>query len=149
MLPSLAELSAREYYRTYKIAVYVPKMAKERRPLVMEALSPRSVNIQVKPRATQKKVVEQEAMKFSRPKEHASPPPSLVIQPPEAPGGLTVQYHIGKELGKGGFAICYEGQQRGRHGGHTYALKVVKATMTQKKMEDKVHPALGTFREDY
>lgn len=122
--------------------MYGSKMAKERQPPVMEALSPRSANIQIKPRATQKKVVEQEAMKFSKPKDHASPPPSLVIQPPETPGGLTVQYHIGRELGKGGFAICYEGQQRGRHKGQIYALKVVKATMAQKKMEDKVLQAL-------
>ncbi len=114
-------------------------MTKERRLLEGEALSPRSANIQMKPRTIQRKVVEQEAMKFSRPKDHASQPPALVIQPVESPGGLTVQYSIGQVLGKGGFAICYEGKQRGRHGGKIYALKVVKATMAQKKMEDKVH----------
>lgn len=129
--------------------MYASKMAKERGGLVVEALSPRSANIQMKPKTTQRKVVEQEAMKFERPKDHASPPPDLVIQPPEIPGGLTVQYHIGKELGKGGFAICYEGRQRGRHGGHTYALKVVKATMIQKKMEEKVmHNCRDIPRED-
>ncbi|KAL8718064.1 MAG: hypothetical protein Q9225_004758 [Loekoesia sp. 1 TL-2023] len=119
-------------------------MTKERRPLVMEAqpaLSPRSANIQIKPRASQKKVVEQE-VKFVKPKDHASPPPSLVLQPPESPGGLTVQYRIGKELGKGGFAICYEGQQQGVHGGQTYALKIVKASMALKKMEEKFRTEL-------
>lgn len=119
--------------------MYTSKMPKEKRPLEAEALSPRSANIQMKPKTIQRKVVEQEAMKFSRPKDHASPPPALVIQPAENPGGLTVQYSMGEVLGKGGFAICYEGQQRGRHGGKIYALKVVKATMAQKKMEDKVH----------
>lgn len=129
--------------------MYATKMAKDRRPLVMDAppaLSPRSGNIQMKPRVTQKKVTEYEInevkevkeVKFIKQKDHASPPPPLVIQPPENPGGLTVQYRVGKELGKGGFAICYEGQQRGLHGGKTYALKIVKATMAQKKMEEKV-----------
>ncbi|KAL8940109.1 MAG: hypothetical protein Q9216_002990 [Gyalolechia sp. 2 TL-2023] len=119
-------------------------MAKERRPLVMEAppaLSPRSANIQMKPRISQKKVADQE-VKLIKPKDHASPPPSLVLQPPEKPGGLTVQYRVGRELGKGGFAICYEGQQRGLHGGKTYALKIVKASMAQKKMEEKFRTEL-------
>ncbi|KAL8988450.1 MAG: hypothetical protein Q9177_002483 [Variospora cf. flavescens] len=117
-------------------------MAKEKRPLAVEALSPRSANIQMRPKTIQRKVVEQEAMKFNKPKDHASPPPPLVIQPPEALGELTVQYHTGKELGKGGFAICYEGQRRGRNGGQTYALKVVKATMAQKKLEEKFRTEL-------
>lgn len=121
--------------------MYATKMAKERKPLVMEAppaLSPRSANIQMKPRASQKNVVDQ-GVNLIKPKDHASPPPSLVLQPPETPGGLTVQYRVGRELGKGGFAICYEGQQRGAHGGKTYALKIVKASMAQKKMEEKVN----------
>ncbi|KAI4171433.1 MAG: hypothetical protein LQ343_004289 [Gyalolechia ehrenbergii] len=119
-------------------------MAKERKPLVMEAppaLSPRSANIQMKPRASQKNVVDQ-GVNLIKPKDHASPPPSLVLQPPETPGGLTVQYRVGRELGKGGFAICYEGQQRGAHGGKTYALKIVKASMAQKKMEEKFRTEL-------
>lgn len=113
-------------------------MAKESRPLAVEALSPRSANIQMKPKTIRRKVVEQEAIKSNKPKDHASPPPALVIQPPETPGGLTVQYHTGKELGKGGFAICYEGQRRGRDGGQIYALKIVKAKMAGKKLEEKV-----------
>ncbi|KAL9598906.1 MAG: hypothetical protein Q9219_004171 [cf. Caloplaca sp. 3 TL-2023] len=119
-------------------------MARERRPLVAEAppaLSPRSVNIQMKQRTIQPKTTEQE-VKFTKPKDHASPPPSMVLQPPGSPGELTVQYRIGKELGKGGFAICYEGQQRGLHGGQTYALKIVKAFMAQKKMEEKFRTEL-------
>ncbi|KAL8862781.1 MAG: hypothetical protein Q9178_000723 [Gyalolechia marmorata] len=107
---------------------------------VVEPLSPRSANIQSKPRALQKKIVEQEAVKLSKQKDHASPPPSLVIEPPEAHDGLTVQYRTGKLLGKGGFAICYEGQRKGKHGMQTYALKIVKASMAQKKLEDKVNP---------
>ncbi|KAL8814446.1 MAG: hypothetical protein Q9223_006324 [Gallowayella weberi] len=108
----------------------------------MEPLSPRSTNIQSKPRALQKAVVEQEAVKLSKPKDHASPPPTEVTQPPEVYGGLPVHYTTGRLLGKGGFAICYEGQQRGQEGGHTYALKIVKASMPQKKMEDKFRTEL-------
>ena len=48
---------------------------------------------------------------------------------------------MGKELGKGGFAICYEGtlvgQKRGTKAGK-FALKIVKAKMALKKMEEKV-----------
>ncbi|KAL8714744.1 MAG: hypothetical protein Q9220_001257 [cf. Caloplaca sp. 1 TL-2023] len=117
-------------------------MARERYATAVEVLSPRSTNIQSKPQTLHKQVVESEAAKYAKPKDHASPPPSLVIQPPQFTGGLTVQYRIGKELGKGGFAICYEGQQRGAHGGQTYALKIVKATMAQKKMEEKFRTEL-------
>ncbi|KAL8946727.1 MAG: hypothetical protein Q9222_006919 [Ikaeria aurantiellina] len=117
-------------------------MTRERQTPAVEVLSPRSTNVQSKPQTLHKQVVESEAAKFVKPKDHASPPPSLVIQPPQVVGGLTVQYRIGKELGKGGFAICYEGQQRGTHGGQTYALKIVKATMAQKKMEEKFRTEL-------
>ncbi|KAL8896154.1 MAG: hypothetical protein Q9192_003234 [Flavoplaca navasiana] len=117
-------------------------MPKDRGQAVVEPLSPRSTNIASKPRALQKKVVEQEAAKTTKHKDHASPPPSLVVQPPEAHNDVAVQYHTGRLLGKGGFAICYEGQRQGKHGVQTYALKIVKASMAQKKLEDKFRTEL-------
>ncbi|KAL8697134.1 MAG: hypothetical protein Q9224_002456 [Gallowayella concinna] len=122
--------------------MHIETKTKELRSAAMEPLSPRSTNIQSKPRTLQKKVVEQEAGKLSKPKDHAAPPPKIVIQPPDVYGGHPVQYNTGRLLGKGGFAICYEGQQRGQNGGPTYALKIVKASMGQKKMEDKFRTEL-------
>lgn len=46
---------------------------------------------------------------------------------------------MGRELGKGGFAICYEGTLLGhKHETNKFALKIVKAKMGVKKMEEKV-----------
>ena len=129
LLPEISNLAS--FFQTYN-------MPKDRGQAVVEPLSPRSTNIASKPRALQKKVVEQEAAKTTKQKDHASPPPSLVIQPPEAHDDVAVQYRTGRLLGKGGFAICYEGQRQGKHGVQTYALKIVKASMAQKKLEDKV-----------
>ncbi|KAL8668952.1 MAG: hypothetical protein Q9168_006434 [Polycauliona sp. 1 TL-2023] len=117
-------------------------MARERGQAVVEPLSPRSTNIASKPRALQKKVVEQEAAKVTKQKDHASPPPPVVVQPPETYDGVPVQYHTGKSLGKGGFAICYEGRCQGKNGLQTYALKIVKASMAQKKLEEKFRTEL-------
>ncbi|KAL8749866.1 MAG: hypothetical protein Q9199_007426 [Rusavskia elegans] len=117
-------------------------MPKDRAQAVVEPLSPRSTNIASKPRALQKKVVEQEAAKLTKQKDHASPPPPLVVQPPEDYDGVAVEYRTGRSLGKGGFAICYEGQRLGKHGVQTYALKIVKASMAQKKLEEKFRTEL-------
>ncbi|KAL8639095.1 MAG: hypothetical protein Q9228_003827 [Teloschistes exilis] len=109
----------------------------------MEALSPRPTNIPVTPRQPKENIVKKDEVKLAKPKDHAPPPPKTVIQPPEVPGTLSVQYRTGRELGKGGFAICYEGRQcNGDNGGKTYALKIVKAAMTQKKMEEKFRTEL-------
>ena len=101
----------------------------------MEALSPRSANIQSRPKATEGKVV----AKISKDEKFATEPPELVIQPPRTGDTLAVKYRIGSFLGKGGFAICYEGtvQPPGKKP-KVYALKIVKAHMNQPKMEDKV-----------
>lgn len=114
----------------------------------MEALSPRSANIQVRPKAIkQKEATDEEAKnaeaakKALKEKDYAPPPPEWVLQPPVVKGGLAEKYKTGRCLGKGGFAICYEGELRGRRNGSekkVYALKVVKAKMTQRKMEEKV-----------
>ena len=114
----------------------------------MEALSPRSTNIQPKPKPSkvkEKEVADEEEKKKAeaakkKEKEYAPPPPEWVLQPPLMKGGLAEKFRTGKCLGKGGFAICYEGELRnkGRGAGKTtFALKIVKTFMNLKKMEDK------------
>ncbi|MCJ1242853.1 Cell cycle serine/threonine-protein kinase cdc5/MSD2 [Trapelia coarctata] len=79
-------------------------------------------------------------MAKSKDKNHAFPPPSFVIQPPGRDGLPSEKYSMGKELGKGGFAICYEGTLVGQKRGikvSKFALKIVKAKMGLKKMEEK------------
>jgi hypothetical protein len=101
----------------------------------MEALSPRDANAQlrVKPSTKQKappgKVSQKE-------KDHPPPPPSEVREPPSSDRHNGAIYRTGGCLGKGGFAICYEGQLVGTK--RNYALKIVKSYMPQKKMEQKV-----------
>ncbi len=102
----------------------------------MEALSPRDANAGIrvkqpatKPKAPQAKLTQKE-------KDHPPPPPENVQEPPSSdrPNGAT--YKTGRLLGKGGFAICYEGEQVQTN--QKYALKIVKSHMPQKKMEQKV-----------
>lgn len=72
------------------------------------------------------------AQKASSSKNHAPPPPSIVTEPEED----GERYSTGAFLGKGGFAVCYEGALS--RNGRVYAMKVVKSDMGQKKMEEKV-----------
>lgn len=72
------------------------------------------------------------AQKSSSSKNHADPPPPLVPEPED--GGE--RYAIGGFLGKGGFAVCYEGTLARNN--RVYAMKVVRSHMPQKKMEEKV-----------
>ena len=119
----------------------------------MEPLSPRSVNIQAKQKTRQKVPEEDEAKKVEalrkaqKEKEYAPPPPEWVIQPPVAGGALAEKFRTGKLLGKGGFAICYEGELRNKKNGsskkNVFALKIVRSQMSQKKMEEKVR---GPFK---
>lgn len=103
---------------------------------MMEALSPRSTNQMIKPKAVMdRKIVNKPAAAAGQKassKNHADPPPPLVPEPAE--GGE--RYAIGAFLGKGGFAVCYEGTLA--RNGRVYAMKVVKSQMPQKKMEEKV-----------
>ena len=82
------------------------------------------------------------ARKAAKEKEYAPPPPEWVIQPPATRGALAEKFKTGRLLGKGGFAICYEGELRNKtHGANqktVVALKIVRSHMAQKKMEDKV-----------
>ncbi|KAI9805401.1 MAG: hypothetical protein M1825_000652 [Sarcosagium campestre] len=70
---------------------------------------------------------------------HPDPPPRLVSEPKGARGDRNYSYKTGKYLGKGGFAICYEGQIETTAPGSAkiFALKVVKTAMPQQKMAEK------------
>ncbi|KKZ63109.1 hypothetical protein EMCG_02486 [[Emmonsia] crescens] len=105
----------------------------------MEALSPRSTNILPKPKAdpmTKASAKDAPPQKARPSKNHAPPPPAIVREPEE--GGE--EYITGRFLGKGGFAVCYEG--RLARNNRVYAMKVVKSEMNQKKMEEKFRTEL-------
>ena len=63
-------------------------------------------------------------------------PPSSVTEP----GTNTETYIVGRKLGKGGFAVCFEGISN--KDSKKYALKVVKAKVEQKKMMEKFRTEL-------
>ena len=63
-------------------------------------------------------------------------PPSSVTEP----GTDGETYVVGRKLGKGGFAVCFEGMSR--KDSKKYALKVVKAKVEQKKMMEKFRTEL-------
>ena len=117
----------------------------------MEPLSPRSPNIQIKAKPSEQKAEKEmaneeakmveAARKAAKEKEYAPSPPEWVIQPPLVKGGLAEKFKTGRLLGKGGFAIAYEGELRSKTSGgnrSVFALKIVQAKMSQKKMEEKV-----------
>jgi hypothetical protein len=106
----------------------------------MEALSPRSTNLPLKHQAsaTHQKVDRHAppppaAVKAALSKIHPPPPPAIVTEP----GEDGEQYSTGLFLGKGGFAVCYEGQLV--RNGRVFAMKVVRSEMTQRKMAEKVN----------
>lgn len=109
----------------------------------MEPLSPRAANIQVKPTGAGKQSIKPvEAKRTTNLKEHAPKPPPVVVQPPIDEDSPPEDYRTGNHLGKGGFAVCYEGElqcSRPSMKDRIYALKIVPANMNHKKMEDKVH----------
>lgn len=105
----------------------------------MEALSPRSTNLPIKKKEseTRQKVdpnapAAAPAQKPAPSKVHAPPPPPIVTEP----GEDGERYSTGQFLGKGGFAVCYEGKLL--RNGRVFAMKVVKSEMHQKKMAEKV-----------
>ena len=57
-------------------------------------------------------------------------------------GKLAEKFKTGRLLGKGGFAICYEGELKSKEKRSIrkalFALKIVRSKMSQKKMEEKV-----------
>jgi hypothetical protein len=102
----------------------------------MEALSPRDINAQVKVKQVAQKAKAAPAQALKREKDHPPPPPPEVCEPPSSDRINGAIYHTGRCLGKGGFAICYEGELAGTK--QKFALKIVKSQMPQKKMEQKV-----------
>ncbi|KAI9730461.1 MAG: Cell cycle serine/threonine-protein kinase cdc5/MSD2 [Claussenomyces sp. TS43310] len=111
----------------------------------MEAFSPRDANANLKPRQVMQKVKTVTAKiappkALQREKDHPPPPPIEVYEPPSSDRKNGAVYHTGKLLGKGGFAICYEGQLEGCK--QKIALKIVKSRMPQKKMEQKFQTEL-------
>lgn len=101
----------------------------------MEALSPRDANAQRAPRVNELKAKAAAQLKTSKDKEHPPPPPNNVIEPSSSDRREGAVYQVGKLLGKGGFAICYDGKLAGTN--KRYALKIVKSSMPT-KMEQKV-----------
>ncbi|KKY26475.1 putative serine threonine protein [Phaeomoniella chlamydospora] len=63
--------------------------------------------------------------------------PAAVVVEPEP--DLEV-YHTGRKLGKGGFAVCFEGTLK--RTGQLFAMKVVKSRVEQKKQLDKFQTEL-------
>ncbi|KAK5045158.1 hypothetical protein LTR84_009491 [Exophiala bonariae] len=63
-------------------------------------------------------------------------PPTTITEP----GASPETYLIGKKLGKGGFAVCFEGKSK--RSSEVLALKVVKAKVEQKKMMEKFRTEL-------
>jgi hypothetical protein len=106
----------------------------------MEALSPRSTNVKLrslKMGITAGKEPGETKAEVKKPaKEHAPPPPSEVVEPFQVDGSYTTSYLSGKLLGKGGFAVCYEGKDK--KSSKVFALKVVKSKMSQQRMAEKV-----------
>ena len=103
----------------------------------MEALSPRDANAQFRAKDVAAKA-KAPTKPMGKEKDHPPPPPAEVIEPPSLDRKNGSIYRTGRCLGKGGFAICYEGRLAGTN--KIYALKVVKSHMPQKKMEQKVTP---------
>jgi hypothetical protein len=108
----------------------------------MEVLSPRSANLplkqklDMKPSKTDRKPkAEEKPQNPDRIDEKWRPPPE-VTEPTEE----RQTYVVGKKLGKGGFAVCFEGTSRADS--RRYALKVVKAKVQQTKMMEKFRTEL-------
>ena len=111
----------------------------------MEALSPRDANAQRPARATELKTKAVAQLKTAKDKEHPPPPPNNITEPPSTDRKEGAVYQVGKLLGKGGFAICYDGKLAGTS--KRYALKIVKCQMPH-KMEQKVSNAPKTLDRD-
>jgi serine/threonine protein kinase len=104
----------------------------------MEALSPRSANLPMKlPTAISKLKVDARTKSASSvinpDKIEEKWRPAAVIKEPGPNGDA---YLTGKKLGRGGFAVCFDG--RSERTKEIFALKVVKSQVEQKKQLEKV-----------
>ncbi|KAI1178738.1 Pkinase-domain-containing protein [Nemania sp. FL0916] len=106
-----------------------------------DALSPRDVNAQFPHRAAESAKTRAAVASKPPPKEKEPPlqPPAQVPEPPSIDRKDGAVYQMGKMLGKGGFAVCYEGHLPGHR--KKYALKIVKSKMPS-KMEQKFQTEL-------
>ncbi|KAK5624673.1 hypothetical protein RRF57_000389 [Xylaria bambusicola] len=106
-----------------------------------DALSPRDVNAQLPNRAPISTKPKAAVASKAPPKEKDPPlqPPLQVYEPPSTDRRDGAVYQVGKMLGKGGFAVCYEGQLPGHR--KRYALKIVRSKMPS-KMEQKFQTEL-------
>jgi hypothetical protein len=104
--------------------------------LEMEALSPRDANAPIRNKQPAQKLKAPASKPTQKEKDHPPPPPDEVQEPPSSDRKDGAIYQTGRLLGRGGFAICYEARLSGTK--QTYALKIVKSHMPQKKMEQKV-----------
>ncbi|ETS87620.1 hypothetical protein PFICI_01448 [Pestalotiopsis fici W106-1] len=117
-------------------------LATKQQGLDTDALSPRDVNVQIpsRPVVDPAKIKATLAAKtVSKDKDHPPPPPPIIYEPPSNDRRDGASYQVGKMLGKGGFAVCYEGVLQGTR--RRYALKIVKSKM-QPKMEQKFQTEL-------
>ncbi|KAI1263030.1 Pkinase-domain-containing protein [Xylariaceae sp. FL1019] len=103
-----------------------------------DALSPRDANVQ-RPTRTVGPVKPKAAVATKVEKEPPVQPPPQVHEPPSFDRKHGAVYQVGKMLGKGGFAVCYEGQLPGQR--KKYALKIVRSKMPT-KMEQKFQTEL-------
>ncbi|EXJ88459.1 PLK protein kinase [Capronia coronata CBS 617.96] len=108
----------------------------------MEVLSPRSANIPMPPPRAMKKPKpdlkprsEEKPTNPDRIDDKWRPPVTIT-----EPGSSPETYAMGRKLGKGGFAVCFEG--RSRKTAEIFALKVVKAKVEQRKMMEKFRTEL-------
>ncbi|KAI5866916.1 kinase-like protein [Durotheca rogersii] len=104
-----------------------------------DALTPRDANAQLPQRvAHSTKAKPAPAAKPTQKEKEAPPqPPAAVHEPPSFDRKDGATYQVGKMLGKGGFAVCYEGYLNKKK----YALKIVRSKMPP-KMEQKFQTEL-------
>ncbi|KAI1385063.1 kinase-like protein [Hypoxylon trugodes] len=108
-----------------------------------DALSPRDTNAQLPYRTADAAKAKAAPAPKAVQKEKETPPqpPPIVYEPPSFDRKDGAGYQVGKMLGKGGFAVCYEGYLPTSKGKRKYALKIVRSKMPS-KMEQKFQTEL-------